>query len=696
MSSEMDRLKESFREEASDLLTELETSLLELEDSGTDMEIIGRVFRALHNIKGLGAMFGYEEMAGFAHDLETIFDNFRNGEATVTKRVIDLNLSAKDLIRTMLENPGAKGKKTSKKSKEIISALNKLIPIGKKRPARKSQKTKATKDSGTPEAPPGTGAYLIRFRPHQEIFLNGMNPLGLLNELRELGSCVVAARTGGIPSLDNIDAESCYMSWDAVLVTEKDEKAVRDVFVFVEGACELSIEMAAENAHIDEDDLQSISESLALNEDFSHEDLHDIIAETGNSGDGEPSEGAKPDGIITASSIRVSSEKLDKLASLVGELVTVQARLSQMSALRVDPELELVSEEIKRLTEDIRDNSTSIRMVPIGTTFRKLRRMVRDLSAELGKEVRFVAEGSETELDKSLIESLSDPLMHIVRNSVDHGIEMPGNRTSAGKSAEGTVRLRAEHSGGNVLIHISDDGAGIDRGAIRAKAVEKGLIEKDAELSSEDTYGLIFSAGFSSKEEITSVSGRGVGLDVVKKAVEALRGSIGVRSERGTGTTITLRLPLTLAIIDGLLVHIGGNNFVFPLPMVEECVEIKREDVGRNGRNMAVVRGDIVPYVPLARWFMVEGGGPDIQQMVITGVNGDRVGFVVDQVVGENQTVIKSLGNVYRGVEGISGATILGDGTVALILDVKGIVRKVRREEKTYLDKGRYSEANIE
>jgi two-component system chemotaxis sensor kinase CheA len=368
---------------------------------------------------------------------------------------------------------------------------------------------------------------------------------------------------------------------------------------------------------------------------------------------------------------------------MVGELVTVQSRLSQLSARFNDLSLIQVAEEVERLTAELRDNTMSIRMLPIGATFSRFERLVRDLSTDLGKEITLITEGAETELDKTVIEKLNDPLIHLIRNSIDHGIEKPEVRTAFGKPAWGTVHLSAEHSGANVFIRIKDDGAGLDPDIIRAKAVEKGLIAPDAMLSEKEIFSLTLMPGFSTATTITNVSGRGVGMDVVKKSIDALQGSIEIVSKKGVGTTITLKLPLTMAIIDGLLVQIEDVLYIMPLAAIEECVELTREDVARaHGKHMASIRGEIVPYIRLREMFAHEGTSPDIEQIVTARIDGNRVGFVVDQVVGQHQTVIKSMSRMYRNIEHISGATILGDGNVALILDLGKLAQQAEVLEK--------------
>jgi len=343
----------------------------------------------------------------------------------------------------------------------------------------------------------------------------------------------------------------------------------------------------------------------------------------------------------------------------------------------------ILAEELERLSDELRDSTLGIRMLPIGTSFSKFKRLVRDLSGELGKEIGLSTSGEDTELDKTVIERLGDPLVHLLRNSLDHGIEPPAEREANGKPAQGMILLAAEHSGGEVLIRITDDGRGMSTESIREKAVERGLISKDAELTEKELLKLIFEPGFSTAKEVTNVSGRGVGMDVVKRAIDSLRGSIDIDSKFGKGTTITIRLPLTLAIIDGLQVRVEDEYYVIPLSLVEECVELAHADVDADSdQRILHLRGEIVPYIHIRDWFDIEGENPPIEQIVITGVEGSRVGIVVDTVIGEHQTVIKSLSRVYKDVEGISGATIKGDGSIALILDVPSLVRRVVAESK--------------
>ena len=692
----MDNLRDVYKTEVYELLSELETSLLELEERVDDQELIGRIFRALHTIKGSGAMFGFDDIAEFTHEMETVFDLVRDGRITVTKELVDLALLAGDHIREMLDAFDGGGELNGVRGREIIESLGKILP-------RTEDNKEEREGEASPEFQREEITCRIRFRPDSDIFSTGTNPILLINELRGLGECQVIAHRNGIPRLRDMNPETCYTYWDVILNTSKGIDAVKDVFIFVEDDCELKIDVIDGSQNLDEEDYKRLGEILIERGDLAQEDLQKVLGDQKRVGemlvgagliDSEKVESAlveqehvrgirkKRQATESSFTIRVPADKLDSLVDLVGELVTVQARLSQTTSEKSDPLLTSISEEVERLTGELRDNTMSIRMLPIGITFSKFRRMVRDLSHDLGKEVEMVTDGAETELDKSVIEQLNDPLVHLIRNSIDHGIEYPEAREAMGKPRVGRVHLSAAHSGANVLIRIKDDGAGLDKEAIRTKAVDKGLIAPDAELSEKEMFNLIFAPGFSTSKDITNLSGRGVGMDVVKRSIDALRGSVDIKSQRGTGTTIALKLPLTLAIIEGLLIKIGQEYFALPLSVVEECVELTREDVARaHGRRIAHVREEIVPYIHLRDWFMMDGDSPDIEQIVITRVDGFKVGFVVDHVLGEHQTVIKTLGRVYRDVEGISGATILGNGTVALILDVPQLLQSVGQKE---------------
>jgi len=695
-----DKHKEAFKEEAKELLFELETSLLELEANPGDADLVGRVFRALHTIKGSGAMFGFDDISSFTHDIEGVMDHVRDGKVSVSRELIDLVLAAKDHIREMLLANTTDVQADMDHANEITEAIWKLVPGGAgKSKAKKKKETEKSDASIIPEKR-SIITYRIRFRPQKDIFKFGINPVPLLNELRELGTCKIVAHTDNIPKLKGYDPESCYTYWDIILTTNRGIDAIRDVFMFVEDQSEITIDVIDDTGMTEDGiDYKKLGEILVERGDLNNDDLRKALSMHGKIGERLVDSGMIDPGKVESalleqqqvrdvrekrsreeaiSSIRVASAKLDKLVDLVGELVTVQAQLTQKTLAGNDPGLVLISEEVERLVTELRDNTMEIRMVPIGTTFSKFRRLVRDLSDELGKRVEMRTAGGETELDKTVIEKLNDPLVHIVRNCIDHGIESPGARKKAGKVESGTISLSAVHSGSDVIIKITDDGAGIDPQTVKARAIEKGLIPEGSELDEKEIYSLILTPGFSTSKDVTSVSGRGVGMDVVKRAMDDLRATVEVDSMHGIGTTVTLKLPLTLAIIEGLLINVGDDRYVFPLSVVEECVELSRGDVERaHGRNLVKVRGEIVPYIRLREWFLIHGELPDIEQVVIIRQEDKRVGFAVDKVIGEHQTVIKSLGRYYKDVKGLSGATILGDGGVALILDIAQLVYDV-------------------
>ncbi|WP_420264406.1 chemotaxis protein CheA [Candidatus Magnetominusculus dajiuhuensis] len=710
MSGEDDGLdagREAFKEEAAELLTELETSLLELEEHPTDEDLIGRVFRAMHTVKGSGAMFGFDDIAEFTHEVETAFDMVRMGKLAVTKELTNLTLRARDQIRTMIEASEGKATVDHSVSKSIIGSLQLLTKGGSAKAAVQEAEEASEKKPSKTALADGSHSitYRIRFKPAADLFITGTNPILLLNELRQMGSCMVIAQTDAITRLEEFNPETCATYWDIILTTTHSANAIKDVFIFVDDMCELHVEVVDEEGEYDEDEgYMKLGEILAARGDVKVDELKKLLGKQKKVGEILVDAGIVDSGHIEsalaeqqhikevreqrqktadgAASIRVPSERLDKLVDLVGELVTVQARLSQTAAINGEVLLTSIAEEVERLTWELRDGTMSIRMLPIGTTFSKFKRLVRDLSNDLGKEIQMTTDGAETELDKTVIEKLNDPLVHIIRNSIDHGVERPDVREAAGKPRMGTVHLSAGHSGANVLIKIEDDGAGLDKERILKKAIDNGLVAPDAELSEKEIFGMIFAPGFSTAAKVTNVSGRGVGMDVVKKNIDALRGIVEVKSKKGAGTTITLRLPLTLAIIDGLLVKIADEVFVIPLAVVEECVELSKKDIERtHGRHVSNVRGVLIPYIRLREHFLIDAEEPEMEQIVITEVEDKKVGFVVDYVIGEHQTVIKTLGRVFKDIEGVSGATILGDGTVALIMDIPSLVRSVARHE---------------
>ncbi|HMD96459.1 MAG TPA: chemotaxis protein CheA [Terriglobia bacterium] len=665
----IDKFRRAFQEEAREILVELESALLELNENRDDSELVGRAFRALHTIKGSGAMFGFEDLADFTHKLESAFDEVRNGRLNVTSELINLSLAALDQIKVLLDE--AAGPANSVASSEILAKLQELTGMSQTRPAQAPSSptsalpvVPASPSSGVADA--GARGWHVRFAPGPDLMRNGTNPLLLLRELKQLGSLRITASMAAIPPIRELDPERCYLSWDMVLTTSAEREAIRDVFIFVEDCCELTIDPAPVEVPVQAS--AQPSEALVGTSAKAPEEKRSSFGRRAYD---------SPD---NASSIRVPAAKLDQFVNLVGELVTVQARLGEVAARREDPEVAAVSEEIERLTSALRENSMSIRMLPIRATFERFRRLVHDLARDLHKEVELTIEGADTELDKTVIDQLNDPLMHLIRNSMDHGVESAEARLAAGKRSTATIHLSARHSGATVLIGVADDGAGINAEAVRARAIEKGLVAADAQLTEAEIFSFILAPGFSTARQVTDVSGRGVGMDVVRRSVETLRGTIDIASKPGAGTSVTLRLPLTMAIIDGLLVRVGHSYFVLPLATTLECIELTRQDIEQaNGKHVANVRGEIIPYIRLREYFNIRTERPEREQIMLAETEEGRYGFVVDQVLGDHQTVIKNLGRFYRHVQVVSGATILGNGTVALILDPHRLVQEAIR-----------------
>ena len=703
-----DEFKQNFREEAYELLNSLEESLLELETNPNNPDEVSAVFRAMHTIKGSAAMFGFDGISSFAHNVENILDEVRDGTLPVTSELINLTLKARDHIRTLLVEES-----DPTLEQEVLSGLTAFREKHTPTPRTHSfEEEPPTSGIGTEEseggvtglAPAAEGAeehdfpriYRVLFEPEEDIYFSGTNPLLLLEELEALGEFTALPRIGNIPALDKLDPEKSVISWEIFLTSRCTINDIYDVFIFVEDRANIDVQVIEElEPETEEQEGKRLGEILMERGAASRETIEravslqkrigEVLVEQGVSREEVASALKEQEHIrstrertqqeLTSTSIRVPSEKLDSQIDLVGELVTLQARLSQSVQSRGNGELQTISEQLERLVSELRDSTMSIRMLPIGTTFSKFRRLVRDLSQDLGKEVEIEMEGAETELDKTVIDRLGDPLVHIIRNSIDHGIEPPAVREKAGKSRAGTVHLAAYHAGATVQISVRDDGAGLDRSAILKKAQDRGILGANVnDLTDEQVYELIFAPGFSTATNVTQVSGRGVGMDVVKREIENLGGSIKIESTPGEGTEMILSLPLTLAIIDGLLVVIGGEHYVFPLSTVDECVDISASD--RNGQADTIsYRGSLLPIISLRDLFHAEGERPQVMQVVVSEVGEKKVGFVVDEVIGGYQTVIKNLGKLYRNVQGVSGATILGDGTVALILDVPRLVQ---------------------
>ncbi|MBB2793454.1 UNVERIFIED_ORG: two-component system chemotaxis sensor kinase CheA [Rhizobium pisi] len=665
-----------FRMEAAECLEAIEAGLLDLIHQLDNKDLVDAVFRALHTLKGSGAMFGFEALAAFTHHCETAFDRVRKGEVAATSELVAAVLAAQDHMRALVDRPDADHGDTGSK---LLAQLQ--TAVGGKPAAPAAAAAAVAASVVVREVSAKKNSWRIRFSLPANSMANGTNPLGLLDELRDLGECTVRANTSAIPPLNELTPTELHISWEVTLTSEQDRSAIDDVFIFVLDDMELSVEEidgaataapTAEKAAAAPAVPVSVAVPPAAVPEFRPVEAVPVRREA-------PAAASQAK---SAENVRVPAERLDELMDRVGELVIAQSRLSQLASASADIGLRSVSEEIERLSGELRDTMMVLRMVPVATLFSRFRRLVHDLARETGKVIELVMEGETTEVDKTVIERLADPLVHLVRNSIDHGLEMPADRVAAGKTEAGTVILSARQAGGEVIISIKDDGRGINREQVRAKAESSGLIHPGQPLSDSELLQLIFAPGFSTAAAITNLSGRGVGMDVVKKTVEALRGAIDIVSVPGQGSEVSLRIPLTLAIIDGLLVRVGSGRYVIPLSAVEECLELSlEEDLRSRGRSFISLRDSLVPFLRLRDLFRT-GTKPDVHQKVVVISTGtERVGLVVDQIIGDHQTVIKSMSKLHNDVATFSGATILGDGSVALILDVGHLVAAGQQQE---------------
>jgi two-component system chemotaxis sensor kinase CheA len=695
----------TFLQEADELLRQIETAALELEAQPRDMDLVNQLFRAFHTIKGSGAMFGFNAVVLFTHHVETTLDHVRESRVAVTPELVSMVLAAKDHIQALLTGSGSSSAEAGEQISSRFEALCQNVPS----PAHAEPAARGEVEPAA-EAPSGGAVerYRIFFQLEPSALGLGIDPGCILRELADLGPCIFHSGVEKPPPLAELGPDPS-LRWELTLATDKPAAAIRDAFIFVEDLAQIRIDREAPadevvpspapaaEFHAAEPHAPAPIEPVLAKKPHAQapaqtraraqspepvpasSKAEPVAASASAKGEAAP-EGPRKRG-AQQSTVRVPSERLDQLVNLVGELVINQSRLTQAFALGSQGEMAGAVESMDRMIADLRDSVLGIRMMPIGSTFSRFQRLVRDLGTELGKETEFLTEGAETELDKTVIDQLGDPLVHLIRNSLDHGIELPEERVQKGKPARGCLRLSAAHEGANVVITIRDDGRGLNGAALRAKAESKGLIKPDVHLTEQETFNLVFLPGLSTARAVTNISGRGVGLDVVKRTIDELRGSISLSSAPGAGTTTRLTLPLTLAIVDGLLVEIDADRFIIPMASVLENVELlRRERQAKNGRNLVNVRGELIPYVRLRELFDSESDGPDVEKVVIVAIHGKRLGLVVDHVLGSHQTVIQSLGRFYRSVELFSGTTIMGDGRVAIILDLAGVVRHVERQ----------------
>ncbi|GAO37382.1 chemotaxis protein CheA [Sulfuricella sp. T08] len=731
----MDDALQTFLIECRELLQAMEEALLNLESEPDDKEAIGAVFRAAHTIKGSAGLFGLDTIVAFTHVAENVLDKVRNGEVPVDSNLIALLLSSGDHIAILVEQIAGQGVEPDEAT---CAAGEALLQQLKTYLAGEGQGVQITQSSVTqPHDAPlqssggglvGSDTWHISLRFGHDVLKNGMDPLSFLRYLATLGEIVsVTTLPDAMPLAEQMDPECCYLGFEIDFRSTADKTMIEGVFEFVRDDCNLRIlpphsrvteyiqlinDLPEDKVRLGDILINSgVVTQKELDEMLICQAMRSCIAEDAQSGEHVPpvpplgeilvQEGMVQKELVDAALgkqkqardnkaqesryIRVHADKLDDLINLVGELVIASASAALLSQRSRDTMLHEATSTMSRLVEEIRDGALQLRMVPIGETFNRFHRVVRDVSNDLGKEIGLEIGGAETELDKSVVEKIGDPLMHLVRNSMDHGIESAELRQQRGKSAKGTVRLNAFHESGSIVIEVGDDGGGLNRDKLLAKAIERGLVGPNQSLTDQEVYALIFEAGFSTADAVTSISGRGVGMDVVRRNIEALRGMIEIDSVQGVGTTIRIRLPLTLAIIDGFLLGVGSASYVVPLDMVMECIELSEaERQETRERNYINLRGTVLPFIRLRDHFREQGKAGRRENIVVVQYAGQKAGLVVDELMGEFQTVIKPLGKIFGNLRGVSGSTILGSGEVALILDVPALIqRSVNQEAKS-------------
>jgi len=694
MAVDLSRFQESFFTESAEHVETMESGLLALEKRPEDLDLLNRIFRAAHSIKGNAGMFHFTAIAGLTHNMENILDLLRNEKMPVTPEVIDVLLRALDGLKGLLDVAQGQGETDETLIESLGNELEACQAVEGSRVPHAVTGEALVRSAGSQAH--GWRKVTIDWVPLPELFQRGMDPAQLFRELHALGTVkVLQVRTDALPALSVMDPERCYLGWGIELETDVPLGRVEAVFDFVRDGSELAIVDCAprrpepykrvgailveEGVVTPEQVAESLSKQKTIGQILVEErkatpqQVEQALQKQLQAKKGE------------AASIRVDTEKIDKLINLVGELVITQSMITDLSDKFSIDQLPVLQERITQLernTREIQERVMSIRMMPIGSAFHRFPRLVRDLAGKSGKQIQLIMSGEETELDKTLIEAIGDPLTHLVRNSADHGLEPPEERLAQEKPARGSIRLHAYHDGGNICVSVEDDGRGLNREKIVKKAVEKGIISDGTHLSDEEVYQLIFRPGFSTADTVTDVSGRGVGMDVVKRNIEGLGGSVSIQSTFGKGSRLTLKLPLTLAIIDGMTVRVGQDNYIIPLITVTESIRPTATELQR-----IVGKGEVVnlrgEWVPMVRLYEVFGVTPDFTDpsqalLVIVEAEGRRLAVLVDELTGQQQVVIKSLEQNYRKVEAISGATILGDGQVALILDVPGLAKLAR------------------
>lgn len=692
----MEDLSEKFVEEANELLEILEEALLELE-SGPENDVkIGEVFRVMHSLKGTGAMFGFNDLSSFTHELESVYDLVRSNKLKISKDLLDTTFRSIDIIKSLLHQSNEEAALEQKDDfieeiqRKYLKTITDTRPLEDTDSDHGSESRKHRKNIKT--------TYLIHFEPDEDIQKNGTHPLYLIDELLDMGTGRAFLHMENTPDFDQMIPDNIYQEWDILLATSESQSSIQDVFIFVEENSVLEISPVAEFDIFSKDNIDSLMASLRFDQSIDRDKLNKLSGELKDEHADEEMEQKpaskdeppasedqdKPDkktvnkgsSVLEMNTVRVSSKKLDMMLDLISEMITAQARLEHLSSVIRDPALEAVTESYQKLSRQLRENTLDIRLIPIYSLVTRFKRLVRDLSDDLGKKVRFVANGTETELDKSIIERLYDPLMHIIRNCLDHGIEVPEARVAAKKPEEGLLELNVYYSGTNVVIEIKDDGAGVDLAEVKKKAIERKLIQAGEVPDDKKLMDLIFLPGFSTSETVSNVSGRGVGLDVVKKNISDLRGELEVITTSGVGTIFRIFLPLTLSIIDGLLVDIGEMRCLIPIENISQVFELKGEEI-KSSFNQVIVREERqIHYINLVEEFSMGQTQATDGFLVVVKFDEKEVGFVISTILGKHQAVIKPLNKLIRGQEMFLGATVLGDGEVTLVLDSYKTIQK--------------------
>ena len=670
MAIDMSQFLDTFYEESFEGLDIMESELLNLDEGDADSETINTIFRAAHSIKGGSGTFGLNAVAEFTHILETLLDEMRDGRREPTEEANNTMLASVDVLRGMLtalrDNMDLEVDRIAATQKDLETLLNNGSP---------SVDTVASESTPTTVGETSVVGWDIVFKPHTNLFATGNDPVRIIRELETLGELLIDLDDSRLPPFEEMSPEECYLGWTAKLTGNVDRGAIEEVFSWVEDECDLEI------TPVKNETSEAVKGPTAL----------PAADERRTSGDRRTGERrTKSGGAAESSSIRVGIDKVDSVINLVGELVITQSMLSTLGEDFDTKNLNRLIEGLDQLelnTRQLQEEVMRMRMMPISFAFQRFPRLVHDYSQKNGKKIELLMTGEQTELDKTVMEKIGDPLTHLVRNSLDHGLETPEERIASGKPEMGTINLNAYHQGGNIVIEIRDDGRGLNSEKIRAKAIEKGLIEEGARLEQEKIYELIMLPGFSTADVISDVSGRGVGMDVVVKNIQALSGKIEVSSEAGKGSVFTIRLPLTLAILDGQTVAVGKEDYIVPLVSIIESIQLKPEMLNAvvgKGETFKL-RNEHLPIIRLHKIFNAEPVNIELTEGLLVVVEGEgkKVGLFVDELRGQQQVVIKSLEANYRRIEGISGATILGDGSVALILDIPGLIKLSNNEVMT-------------